>query len=86
MAENITPTRVSLPGRPNCADYGVTFVVGGATLTRVPFRPATGQYTFDEDTGVYGFAHVDRSKSVTCTTKVWDGQVYVDATNVRVIP
>lgn len=65
---------------------GVTYVVGGATLTEVPYIPGTGQYTFDPDTGVYGFAHVEMGKEVAISVAVWNGRLYVTGTKVQVIP
>lgn len=45
-------------------DLGVIFAATGAPLTRVAAAPAAGQYSLNEDTGVYTFAAADQGLPV----------------------
>lgn len=45
-------------------DLGVTYAVTGVAFVRVDSAPAVGQYSVDEDTGVYTFASADASAAV----------------------
>lgn len=46
------------------ADLGVIVAATGLPMTRVASAPATGQYSVDEETGIYTFAEADASVAV----------------------